>query len=223
MPNPGPEPTLSPSDVVFLARDRFSPPGGRLNYYNHAGIEVKVSVPELAQRAYAAAFLAAEKAGLLNLNLRPKKAMLGLRTVEAIYVDPAGGQSPFAAEALESRLQRAAASLLGKQQNEVWRAVFSLWSSDSANPFGDALEQLQEGLVTRGILTTTSTKRLKVFTVVTHSEPESAKMAAAQRAGEVQALLDECQAQRPDIWKHLIEDVAKGIRKHEKTEDASDD
>lgn len=215
MPDSAPMPALSPSDVVFLARDRFAAPGGRLNYYKSAGIEIKVSVPELAQQAYAAAFLAAEQAGLLSLNLRSKKAMLGLRTVEAIYANPAGGQSLFGAEALESRVQQNALSLSGKKQHEVWRVVHSLWSSDSANPSGDALGQIQNGLAARGILESTSTKRLKVFTVVEHSEPEAVLALAAERAGEVEALLEHCRTARPDIWKRLIDDVAKGIRKHE--------
>ncbi len=215
MPNSASTPALSPSDVVFLARDRFAPPGGRLSYYRSAGIEIKVSVPELAQTAYAAAFLAAEKAGLLSLNLRSKKAMLGLRTVEAIYADPAGGQSPFGTEALESRLQEKALALSGKKQQEVWRVVHSLWSSDSANPSGDALGQILDGLAARGVLETTSTKRLKVFTVVEHSEPEAVLSLAAERAGDVEGLLENCRTARPDIWKRLVDDVDKGIRKHE--------
>lgn len=218
-----PVPALTPSEVVFLARDRFAPPAGRLSYYRSAGIEIKTSIPELAQQAYAAAFLAAERAGLLDLNVRSKKVMLGLRTVDALYADPTGGADAFPGDCLENRLHQTALGLSAKQQQEVWRVVYGIWSSDSSNPHADAVGQVQNLMASRGVLTSTSTKRLKVFTVVSHSEPTATVAAATAKAGEVQALLQECQTVRPNVWKHLVEGIAKGIRKHEKDDSADSD
>jgi len=217
MPSSAPGSSLLPSEVIFLARDQFAPPAGRLNYFRSSGIEIKASVPELAQLSYAAAFLAVEKAGLLSLNLRSKKALLGLRTVDALYADPLPGRAdPFPSDCLESRLREAAFDLSAKQQHEIPRIVHGLWSSDSSNPFGDAVGLIQSLMAARGVLATTSSKRLKLFTVVSHSEPPLVVAEAAAQATEVQAMLAGCRTERPEVWKQLLDGIAKGIRKHEK-------
>ncbi len=178
-----PQSCLTPSEVVFLAADQFEPSGAREDKSHW-----------LSKQTYAAAFLAAEQAGMLRLDVRSKKALLGLRTVEALYADPTGNASPFPADSLESTMHPQAVSLSKKNKHEVQNIVAGLLSHDSMDPWGAALHRVQDALGARNLLTATEKKALKIIKVVRYSTPEETAAMAEEKVSEVQRLLHECQA-----------------------------
>ena len=204
MEPPSPQSRLTPSEVVYLAADRFAPPGkdGGKSHW-------------LPNHAYAAAFLAAEQGGMLRLEIRAKKALLGLRTVETLYADPTGSAGAFPAESLESTLHVQAVSLSKKNKHDVRDIVASLFSGTSVDPWSSALHRIRDALGARGLLTATSKKALKIIKVVEYATPEQTTAMAEEKVSEVQRLLHECQAARPDLWERLIDEIDSGIRSHE--------
>jgi hypothetical protein len=196
--------SLTPGGVVFLAADRFGQPT--------AGRDKGHWLPK---HAYAAAFLAAEQSGVLRLNVRAKKALMGLRSVEAVYADPAGGASVFPDDSLEAFLHKEAVSLAKKNKHEVRNIVAGLLPSASADPWNAALRRIQDALGARGLLTATTKKVLGIIKVSEYSTPEQTAAMAEERVVEVQELLEACQAARPDLWKRLLDEIDSGIRSRE--------
>jgi hypothetical protein len=206
------EMTLAPSEVVYLEGDRFAPAGGVFSGYRLPG-GASVSKRELAQQLYAAAFLAAEQAGTLTLAVRPKRTLLGLRTVQALYADPTGRTNPHPHNSLERYLPR-----LALRQNEVWRILHELLH-ECADPYAEAVHLVGTTLADRGLLEVNRSKLLGVFTRTEIHLPERTESLAAGRVSEVQTLLFECQQARPDLWRMLITDIAKGISSRQQQTD----
>jgi hypothetical protein len=207
------EVVLTPSEIVYLEGDRFAPPGGTFSGYRLAGSGASVSKRELAQQVYAAAFLAAEKAGALHLAVRPKQTLLGLRTVQALYADPTDRTGPCPQHSLERCLPSLAWS-----QNEVWRILHDL-IPESADPYAQAVHLVGSDLADRGLLEVSRSKRLGVFTKTEVHLPERTKSLAAGRVSEVQSLLHECRQARPELWEMLIANIDKGIRSRQQQQD----
>jgi hypothetical protein len=207
---------LTPSEVVYLAGDRFVTPGGAFSGYRLAGSGISVSKRALAEQVYAAAFLAAEKAGAFHLAVRPKKTLQGLRTVQALYADSTGRTSPYPFNSLESRLLS-----LSSGPNEVQRILHDLIPK-SADPFARANHLVGSYLADRGLLQVSRTKNLLVFTNTEVHLPERTAALFAGRVGEVQSLFSESQEARPELWKKLIDDISKGISSRQDQDDNFD-
>ena len=207
------EAVLTPSEVVYLAGDRFVSPGGTFSGYRLAGSDVSVSKQELAQQVYAAAFLAAEKAGALHLAIRPKQTLLGLRTVQALYAEPTGRMSPYPFNSLESHLLP-----LCSGPNEV-RRVFHDLIPECADPFARADHLVGEKLADRGLLEVSRAKHHRVFSKTVVRVPERTATVAAGRVSEVQSLLRECQETRTALWTMLIDSISKGISSRQQQND----
>jgi hypothetical protein len=193
--------SLTPGEVVYLAAGRFGQPTSGRDQGRW-----------LSNHAYAAAFLAAEQAGMLRLDVRAKKAMLGLRSVDAVYAEPAGGAPVFPADSLETLLHEQAVSLAKKHKHEVRNIVAGLLSSASADPWNAALRRVEDGLGARGLLTVTKKKVLGIIKVSDYAIPAETAAMAEERVGEVQGLLDASQAARPALWKRLLDEIDSGIR-----------
>jgi hypothetical protein len=204
---------LTPSEVVYLSGNRFVPPGAPLAGYRLVGSGVSISKRELAEQVYAAAFLAAEKAGVLHFAISPKKTLLGLRTVQALYADPTGRTSPYPFNSLESRLLS-----LGSGPNEVQRILHDL-IPESADPFAQANHLVGSYLADRGLLRVSRSKELLVFTKTEVQLPARMAELATDRVNEVKSLLSECQEARPELWKKLIDDISKGISSRQYQDD----
>jgi hypothetical protein len=210
---PSPTSPLAPSELVFLNGESFAKKAmvGNVKLL-HSGNNV--SVAQLGQAIMAVAILACEQAGVIRLEVRPKKALLGLRTVNGLYVVPTGYVVAWPVYSLESMVRPLAEQLQAdKESNEVINILYSWLREDTASPWQSSIELLKEGMAARGILTKVEERKLMVLKVTHYEFPASSAALVGQFSVEpYRQLLEICQNSRPDVWKLLVQQIKEAIR-----------
>lgn len=216
-------PFLTASEQVYLQGEKFADRAGFLNKYKLMHTDEQVSLSGLVTNVLAAAFLASEKAGAIRLEVRQKKALLGLTKVTTIYAEPQA-QSDFPAGSLEAKIYERATQLKNtKGENEVWKIVYAWLRKDVTAPWAEAAEYIQAGLSERQMLNVIYEKKLKIFTTTRYELPESTRALAASLPAEpLQQLLSDCQKNRSEVWNLLIKHIKQGIDKRTEQQDTSD-
>lgn len=213
---------LTPSEVVLLNGSRFAGKPGFLDKWKVLGTDTEVSRRELVLNAYAAALLAGDAAGDLRLEVRGKKALLGLRTVQTLYAEP-GTATAWPAGCVEGAFRSWAERLRVKNRHQLVDILDAWQETDVTSPEDRALNLINQGLATRGLLQVIEEKKLKVFTVRRYALPESTAALAQAAAGEVEALLKKCQQERPELWRLLTSHIALALKRRIEQQDSGDD
>lgn len=213
---------LAPSELIYLNGEQF---GNKARFNN---IELfngeKVASDQLGQAMMAAAFLANEAAGTIRLEVRQKKALLGLRKVDALYAEPVASAN-WPQGSLEAQIGAIAAQLTdaNKPGNEVSTILYQWMAEDAPAPWLWAAQLVREALARRGLLETVTEKKLKIFTTTHHILPEStAALATELPLAPVQALLETCQKRRPELWKLLTKEIKAAINRRTEADDDID-
>lgn len=218
-----PEHPLTPSEVVFLNGEQFAKKVmmGNIDLL-HSG--EKVSLTQLGQAVVTTAFLAAEAAGAVRLEARERKAMLGLRKVKELFAVPSSGSVPLPENSLEAVFAGLAARLAGKNDNDVRSIVYTWLRSDTTVPWSSAMDLFKAGMAERSVLEASEERKLKIFTVTHYSLPErTARLMKGQPAQSVQALLNNCERTRPEVWKLLEQGIKKAISDRTESSDTDFD
>jgi hypothetical protein len=219
-----PESFLTPSEQVFLNGEKFAQKGGLFGKVRLMHIDLEVNVTQLAQMAVAAAFLINEQTGTLRLELRQKKGLLGLGSVQALYAEPCGSLRQWPPYTLEADVPALAERFRAQNKHEVYGIVYAWLGADSASPFNEVIDRIKNGLADRMLLGQQETKRLKVFTVRTYTLPDTTRsLAQSQPLGPVQQLFQQCEQTRPQVWKALLEQIKKAVAAHQEKADTDFD
>jgi len=212
-------PYLTASEQVYLQGEKFAEKGGLLNKYKLMHTDEQVSLSDLVTKIVAAAFLASEKAGAIRLEVRKKKALLGLAKVATIYAEPLT-RSDFPPGSLEAKFFDLATQYqLMKGQNEIWLLVYAWLRMDVTSPWARAAELIQAGLGERQLVDVITEKKLKIFTSTRYELPESTRsLAAAAPVQSVQQVFTDCRANRPEVWELLFKQIKQGIEKRKEVD-----
>jgi len=173
----------------------------------------KVSAKEISQVMLMAALLANEQAGAVRLEVGRKKALLGLRKVNTLFVTPGDITLSWPDNSLESEIPTLAKQLLAdKERNEVSTILYTWMRKDSSNPWHSAVELVKEGMASRGYLEKIGQKKLKFFTLTHYELPESTSSLAAQQSAEpIKQLLITCEQTRSEVWKFLVKHIKTAV------------
>ena len=206
-----PDHPLTPSELVFLNGEQFAKKVTLGNVeLMHSG--EKVSLAQLGEAILAAAFLACEQAGAFRLELKDRKAMLGLRKVRDLYAVPASPRENLPEGSLEATFAELANYLAQQDKNDIYTVLYTWLRKDSMAPWNTVLELFKAGMAERGLLEATAEKKLKIFTVTHYTLPErTARLVKGQPVAPVKAMLESCQRTRPDVWKELEAGIKKAI------------
>jgi hypothetical protein len=196
---------ITPSEVVLLHASQFAPEGTMLKGGSWTALTdgAKVGYTDLTVALLSAALLANEQAGVVRLRMQPKKAMLGLKTVNVVMVDwlqdgpawPDGTLEWMAVEGMRSQKPREAA--------DVFTGLLLM---DSTYPHILATNIVLANLASRDVILSEEKKKLLIGTTVNYKVTEQTRaVMAACPPGPVQQLLTQCQQGRPDIWQGLVE------------------
>lgn len=213
---------LAPSEIVLLHGEQFASKAllGNIQLLHS---DESVSINKLGEAILAAAFLACDEAGSIRLEMRQKKAMLGLRKVNRLCAAPGDPAVAWPAASLEEAIGRLAQRYAEDDSDEVRNLVYGWLSQDSSSPWQDAIERIKAGLAERGLLDRIDEKRLKIFTVTRYEmPPTTGALAAEQRWEPVRRLLDRYQQERPEIWKLLVGELKSAISSRTEQSDSDD-
>ena len=202
---------LTPSEVVFLNGELFAKKV-MLGNVDLMHSDEKVSLTQLGQAILATAILACEEAGAFRLEVRERKAMLGLRKVRELFAVPANPREKLPEHSLEATFYDLATHLVPQDNNDIYTMFYTWLREDAISPWNTAMELMKAGMAKRGMLDATEEKKLKIFTVTHYTFPErTARLVKGQSVGPVKALLDNCERTRPEVWKMLEAGIKKAI------------
>jgi len=215
--------TFTPSELILLRGDEFAPKAGLVNATKLLQGDLKVSVRDLARAITAGTLLANERVGVLRLEVRSKKALLGLAQTTVCVAEPPGSSYAWPPATLEARVLPIAAQLRQTRgQCDIYMLVYTLLERDSGDPWSALVEMVKAGLAQRGLLAANEKKTLGIFRSVEYSLPSNtAALAAGQSAGSVQRMLAESEHTRPDLHKRLLSEIDKAIKR--RVEQSDDD
>jgi hypothetical protein len=214
---------LSPSEHVLLNGEQFAKKVmmGNIKLLH---TEASVSISQLGQAILAAAVLAAEAAGNLQLEIRQEKAMFGLRKVKKLYANPTQSPVEWPQYSLEAQLPPIAERFKNDQDShEVSNLIYAWVRQDSSFPWQSTIEMVQSGLAERGLLDTSEETKLKVFTVTNYTLPETtASLAAEQPVEPIKQILEDCENNRREIWDLLLKQFKSAIKARTEQDDSMD-
>jgi len=211
---------LSPSELVLLNGDQFAKKV-MLGNIQLMHIEASVSVSQLGETILAAAVLAVDSIGNLQLDIRSEKAMLGLRKVKSLYGKPTFTPNDWPDYSLEAQLVQIAERLDREGESAKISDLVYIWlRQDASSPWQSTIEMVQAGLAERGLLETSETTKLKVFTTVNYSLPRTTVALAEQYSIEpVREMLTNCEKNQKEIWELLKKENKKAIKQRTEQDD----
>ncbi len=219
-PSTEPSTPLTPSELVMLNGEKFAKKVmmGNIQLLH---MDASVSYSQLGESMLSAGVLAAESSGNLKFDIRTEKAMLGIRKVKVLAGLPGSNPNDWPAYSLESQLVEIAERLINDGKGaRVSELIYTWLREDSASPWQSAVKLVQFGLAERGLLEAEETTRLKVFTTVNYSLPESTAELAAQIPIEpVRNLIQDCELNRKQVWELLLKEIKKGIKQRTEQDD----
>lgn len=193
-------PSLTPSEAVLLQPERFAPRDTlfTVGFEPVLGGE-KVALAPLAETLLVVALLANRRADALRLEIRPKKALFGLRTVRPLVAEVTGTNPGWPAGTLEA----AVLGVLAGGTREAYDVLYAALREDQMNPASWVTVLAMQGLHARGLMEAREKKALKVFTVTEMVPgPELEGVVRAHGSAAEEALLREAQ-ERTEEWNAL--------------------
>jgi len=198
---------LAPSEVVYLNGEQFAKKG-RLGHQIPSK-DIKVNIIHLAHAALLAGFLAAESAGVIKFELSEKGGFLGGARKLTIA---ATGVGAYPSGTFESQLADIINRLDRPLRSRSVRQIVAMWIGRTTSmPASFALEKIQRSLEARGILQAVGEKKF-IFTVV-HYEltDEGYRLRDGALLSELQAILNACETERPELLKSLRYGIRAGF------------
>jgi hypothetical protein len=211
---------LTPSELVYLNGEKYSPKKALINNTKLVHIDQSVATNELVNAMLCAAFLANELEGTLRFAVRIEKHLLSSK--ELLYADPAPVGRIWPEPSIESLICTNSQALAGSGKNSVRGIVYNLLDSDSAAPGSAIIELCKPYLAKRGLFTTGEKKALGFIPIVTYQVPQSTMTGAAQfPMDRINKLINSTSQTRPQVWKLLMAGIKAGIA--ERVEQSDDD
>jgi len=210
---------LSPSELLYLRADNFVASAGAFNSEKVMGTEVKVKGPELAKLIFATAFAALQQAGHVRLQTGNRKALLGLRSPDTIFLVPTGLPGQWPEGSYEDKFLAMAQSLAPSEKNTVDQLVYQAMENDNTLPWQQVFIPLRRSLGQRGVLGTEEKKTLMLKTKHYALSPEARSAIAAMDISGIQNTLSTIRSAQPEVWETLNKEIKIGIDRRQEASD----
>lgn len=204
------EGALSPADVVLLYIEQFAAAGSLIKggNFNSLVTQAKAGYQELTIAMFQAALLAVEQAGAVRLRLEPKKAMLGLKTLNLVMVEPLADAIPWPEDTFEGMIRRSVQNG-ARNAADIFTAMLLV---DSSYPWTLGTYVAMASMERRGLLAGETTKKMAIFSSTSYRlMPHVRELMAAYRPEPVRHLLDECRRLRPDLFQAIADAVRTAV------------
>ena len=211
---------LTPSELIYLSGEKYSPKKALINNTKLMHIDLSVATNELVHAMLCIAFLASEQEGAIRLVVRIEKHLFGSK--EVLFSDSGAVGRIWPEPSIESLICSNSYTLAGSAKNSVRAIVYNLLDSDCIAPGSAIIELLKPYLAKRGWFTTGEKKALGFIPYVTYQVPPATIAGAAQFPMErINGLITNTNRTKPQIWKLLMAGIKAGIA--ERVEQSDDD
>lgn len=194
--------SISPSELAFLNGAHFASRG---LFYNAVLLDgkTKVSQSQIVEKILLVAILANEAAGVFKLAIADDKFLF--ITLKKLKIAKIKTSHPWPKNSIDGYIA-------SSSMTDVGALIYHFLGEDSHNPYRDIIERLKVSMGQRDLLNI-SDKKVLWWKEKVYELPKSTAIAAEKQPLEsIHKLLSDCKQNRPEVWRHLINDIHKAIQ-----------
>ncbi|PKO01118.1 MAG: hypothetical protein CVU42_01340 [Chloroflexi bacterium HGW-Chloroflexi-4] len=204
---------FTPSELILLNGDKFAPEVDA-NGHQLLCSDGMVNGHYLAVMMMAAAILANEEEGALEIELRmQKRKLFSSVPSQRLILKPVGQPPSWNGYTLESAILFSAGQFFAVQgDSSVRNVVYSFLMENREYPWQKIIEFVEWGLATSNWLMPVEGDALKAFQIPFICPDKVQELAFAQPLGPVKQLFSTCKKITPELWQQLLEEIDLALK-----------
>lgn len=209
--------SFTPSEFILLNGDKFAPESrgdDKLSLLCSDGVVDGVYLTSLM---CAAAVLANEEEGALEIELVRKKGILGIKETTDLILRPKGQTPNWNGYTLESGVMFISSQAYGKTgSHNLQNTIYALLAADRPKPWEKIVEMVEWGLASSNWLLPVEGEAAAAFSTPFICPAKVRDLALAQPSAPVVNLLTGCRKNRPEIWRQMIGEISQAFQDRKK-------
>lgn len=207
---------FTPSELILLNGDKFAPEV-ETNGHQLLCSDGMVNGHYLAVMMTAAAILANEEEGALEVELREQKKKLFSSSSSRVLIKPKGQPPSWNGYTLESAILFSTGQLFAvRGDNSVRNVVNAVLMEDRKYPWQKIIEFVEWGLATSNWLMPVEGDALKAFQTPFICPDKVQELAFAQPLAPIKQLFATCKKVTPELWKQLLAEIDQALKDRNK-------
>ncbi len=200
--------SFTPSEYILLNGDKFAPESRGENKLPLLCSDGIVDGVYLTTLMCAAAILANEIEGALEINLAKKKSAFGLKESMELEIRPCGQTPNWNGYTLESGIMYAASQLYSSPgDHSVRRAIYMILAKDRPKPWEKVVELVEWGLASSNWLMPVEGEAAAAFSTPFICPAKVRELAITQPSTPIINLLTSCKKSRPEVWRQMMTEI----------------
>ncbi len=199
---------FTPSELIFLNGDKFAPESSKGDHFQLLTSDIVVSGPYLVNMMVAAAVLANEQMGALQLELNKEKGLLGLGSARNLLVTAVGQPPNWPGYTLEAAIPYLA-SQIGpyRGRNTLYAILLNVVTEDIPHYWKKIIEMVEWGLASSNWLMPVEGNAASAFSIPFICPAKVKELATQQPLDPLRKLLSECKKNRPEVWTVMMSEI----------------
>lgn len=205
--------SFTPSEYILLNGDKFAPESRGENKLYLLCSDGIVDGVYLTTLMCAAAILANEFEGALEIELVKKKIAFGLKENQELNLRPCGQTPNWNGYTLESGIMFSASQLYSSPgDHSARRTIYTILAKDRPKPWEKVVELVEWGLASSNWLMPVEGEAAAAFSTPFICPAKVRELAFSQPSAPIVNLLTSCKKSRPEIWRQLMTEIGQAFQ-----------
>ncbi|MCX6055407.1 MAG: hypothetical protein NTZ74_10945 [Chloroflexi bacterium] len=206
--------SFTPSELVLLQGEFFAPEAQPKGGHQLLCSDLIVNGHHLAGMMTAAAILANEEEGAIDIEVRQQnKGVFFTKQVSQLFIRPKGQSPNWSGYTLESAILFMAGQLFAQQGDTSVRNVLcSILMEDRPEPWQKIIEFVEWGLASSNWLMPVEGDAAAAFQTPFICPEKVRELAFAQPLDPIRRLLSNCKKNTPETWKLLLAEINQALQ-----------
>jgi hypothetical protein len=210
------ENSFTPSEYILLNGDKFAPESRGENQLPLLCTDGSVDGVYLTTLMIAAAVLANESEGALEIGLNRKKTTFGLKEVTEVVLKPSGQTPNWNGFTLESGVMFVTSQQYNAPGNHsLQSAIYMVLAKDRKRPWEKIIEIVEWGLASSNWLMPVEGEAAAAFSTPFICPAKVRDLAMAQSPTPVVSVLTSCKKNRPDLWRQMMLEINEAFKERQ--------
>lgn len=204
--------SFTPSEYILLNGEKFAPEPRGEDRLPLLCSESMVDGVYLTTLMLAAAVLANEEEGALEIEIVQSKKAFGLKGTNELILRPKGQTPNWNGYTLESGIMFVASQAYGKAASPSMKnAVYTLLTQDRLRPWEKIIELVEWGLASSNWLLPVEGEAAAAFSTPFICPAKVRELAFAQPSAPIVNMLTTCKKNRPEIWRQMMAEIGEAF------------
>jgi hypothetical protein len=211
--------SFTPSEYILLNGDKFAPESRGDNQLPLLCSDGNVDGVYLTTLMCAAAILANELEGALELELSRKKVAFGLKETTELILRPCGQTPNWNGYTLESGVMFVSSQAYSTRGDHSLRnAISTVLAKDRPRPWEKVVELVEWGLASSNWLMPVEGEAAAAFSTPFICPAKVRDLAMSQPSTPIVNMLTSCKKNRPELWRQMMTEISEAFeeRREEK-------